>query len=351
MNIMLTCAGRRNYLIGFLRKALGGDGIILAADCDPSAPGLHEADVGCLVPPVSDPGYIEALLGLCLSHKVQLLIPLNDHELMKLAHERSRFSRLGIKVVVSPPEVIELANDKLATMRFIRSLGLRCPTTHVSLSSTLDDLASGALNFPLFIKPRWGTASNGVESVHDVYELKLAWELAHHRLPRITSINPRRSRQALLIQEALPGTEFGLDVINDLEGGHRAVFVKKKLSMRAGETERAMVEDLVPLQRIGQRLGVALSHCGNLDCDVFFDGVHGYVLELNPRFGGGYPFSAQAGADVMSALIAWAQGKEPACGWSAVRFGVMSSKCDRLVDVSDIASLKKDVVLHVETPC
>ncbi|XKE43996.1 ATP-grasp domain-containing protein [Halomonas organivorans] len=351
MNIMLTCAGRRNYLIGFLKRALGGDGLIFATDCNPSAPALHEADVGCLVPPVSDPRYIDSLLALCLSHEVQLLIPLNDLELMKLARERLRFSRLGIKVVVSPPEVIEIANDKLETSRFVQSLDLRAPITHVSLSSAIEDLEAGRLKFPLYIKPRWGTASVGVESVHDVYEMQLAWELAHHRLPRLTSINPYRARQALLIQEALPGTEFGLDVINDLEGHYRAVFVKKKLSMRAGETERAVVEDLPPLQHVGRRLGEVLSHCGNLDCDVFFDGAHCYVLELNPRFGGGYPFSDQAGADVMAALIAWAQGKEPSSGWSEIRCGITSSKCDRLVDVSNLDRLKQDSSLHMATPC
>ena len=49
-------------------------------------------------------------------------------------------------------------------------------------------------------------------------------------------------------------------------------------------------------------------------------------MELNPRFGGGYPFSHAAGANVPSALIAWRRGLAPKPEWLRVRPGVLSAK-------------------------
>jgi carbamoyl-phosphate synthase large subunit len=336
MNILFTCAGRRNYLIAYFREALGSRGRLLAGDCSADAAALREADEGFLLPPVHSPGYVEHLLGLCEAQRVELLVPLNDHELPKLAEARCRFTRIGTEVVVSSSEVIELAADKLATARFAESLGLLTPRTFVTLESALAALDKGEVAFPLIVKPRWGTASLGVERVDDRNVLELTWRLGLYRLPRLGLRQGSAHGQGLLIQTVLPGQEYGLDVVNDLDGNFRTTFVKRKLSMRAGETERAVTEVRPELMAVGRRIGEALRHRGNLDCDVFFDGTHAYLLELNPRFGGGYPFSAEAGADLPSALIAWACGEEPAEGWATLRAGVTHSKCERLVCVGGV---------------
>jgi len=122
-----------------------------------------------------------------------------------------------------------------------------------------------------------------------------------------------------------------LDIVNDLDGNYATTFVKRKLAMRAGETDRAITVDSEQLQELGQLIGGKLCHIGNLDCDVFVREGICYVLELNPRFGGGYPFSQVAGANIPAALIAWADGKEPDPSWLKVMPNVMASKCDRLV--------------------
>ncbi|WP_445001036.1 ATP-grasp domain-containing protein [Halomonas mongoliensis] len=333
MNILFTCAGRRNYLIAYFRQALGGQGKLLAGDCSVHAAALQEADEGFILPAVQAPEYIDHLLGLCVEQEVKLLVPLNDHELPILARARHRFSRSGIEVLVSSPEVIELTADKLATARFAEGLDLHPPLTLPTLEGALEALASGALRFPLIVKPRWGTASLGVERVDNREMLELAWQLGLCRLPQLGLRQGSLTGEGLMIQGLLPGQEYGLDIVNDLNGNYRATFVKRKLSMRAGETERAVTEIRPELAEAGRRIGESLRHRGNLDCDVFFDGKTVHLLELNPRFGGGYPFSAQAGADLPAALIAWTRGEEPAEGWASVRPGITSSKCDRLVCV------------------
>ncbi len=121
-------------------------------------------------------------------------------------------------------------------------------------------------------------------------------------------------------------------MINDLQGRYVSTLIKRKLSMRAGETDRAITVHDPELEALGQRLGQALGHVGNLDCDVIVGPDGPRVIELNPRFGGSYPFAHQAGANLPAALLAWALGNAARPEWLRVRPNVTSAKCDRLVE-------------------
>lgn len=336
LNVLLTCAGRRNYLVEWFRQALSGRGAVMVADASPDASALQEADRGFLVPPVTDPSYMDVLVEICRRNAVGLLFPLNDLELPALARSRERLLAAGTFPVVASPAVVDLCFDKLATFEHLGRLGIPVPRTWASLEGVKAALGRGEVSFPMVLKPRWGTASLGIEQVATLEELELAWRLGHARLMRtsIAAASAADPARALLVQEHLRGQEHGLDVVNDLAGNHVVTFVKRKLAMRAGETDRAATVEHAPLAALGRRLGEALRHVGNLDCDVFADGERLSVLELNPRFGGGYPFSHAAGANLPAALIAWALGQSPAPGWLEVRPGVASAKCDRLVPIS-----------------
>ncbi|WP_167470089.1 ATP-grasp domain-containing protein [Vreelandella andesensis] len=350
MNILFTCAGRRNYLLHYFRDALSGSGRVLAADSNKNAAAMIEADAAFLVPRVESPDYIPTLLTLCEQQKVGMLIALNDNELFILSEAKHRFRRIGTQVVVSSPGVIALAADKLATADFATELGIATPASYLHVDTALKAVEQGELCFPLFVKPRWGSASLGVECVNDIDELRWAWQLGLRRLPR-NSLQPYAAREdGLLIQNALRGQEYGIDVVNDLEGRYQTTFVKRKLGMRSGETDQAVTENCPELVALGRRLGEALKHVGNLDCDVFMGAGKPCLLELNPRFGGGYPFSAAAGADVPSALIAWAKGKAPPLHWDAIRHNVMSSKCERIVSINRSATPVSEETPSVKSP-
>ena len=85
--------------------------------------------------------------------------------------------------------------------------------------------------------------------------------------------------------------------------------VKKKLAMRSGETDIAELIDDEVIRKETERLGRLTGHIGNMDCDLFLvDGVP-YILELNARFGGGYPFSHMAGCDLPAAILRWVKGE------------------------------------------
>ena len=138
----------------------------------------------------------------------------------------------------------------------------------------------------------------------------------------------------ILIQEKLTGNEFGLDVMNDLEGNHVAVSVKRKLAMRGGETDKAITVDLPEVREMGAIIGRNLRHIGNLDVDIMQRANGDYcVLELNPRFGGGYPFSYEAGVNMPKAIIQWLKGETVDPKILQPVYGKMFAKNDYLVEV------------------
>jgi carbamoyl-phosphate synthase large subunit len=333
MNVLLTCAGRRNYLIAYFRQALAGRGRILGADANPDAPALLEADGAYVLPPVDDPDYIRRLLKLCVQESVEVLVSLNDFELPLLANAQERFVEIGVQPIVSSPEVIAVCADKWRTFCFLVANKLSTPMTYTSLREALAAVEEGRLSFPVIVKPRWGTGSIGIDFPSDEKELCLSYELARSRIGRTALARASASDpvRCILIQERLTGAEFGVDVVNTLTGDLAAVFVRRKLGMRAGETDRAETVDNAAVTEVGRRLSEGLRHVGNLDCDVFVDGEDVKVLEMNPRFGGGYPFSHAAGADIPAAILAWARGEPPDPSWLRTEPGVTAAKCDRLV--------------------
>ena len=360
MNVLLTCAGRRNYLIHAFREAVGPRGRVIAADARADASALGEADVGCVLPLVGQPGYLDRLHALCRAEQVGLLVPLNDHELPLLAAHRARFRATGTRVVVAAPPVVAMCADKWATYAFLRAHGIPTARTYRTLEEALAALTRGEIAFPLVLKPRAGSGSAGVEYVNDVDELVLAHALAARRMARGRQAAPRgRSldpllppyampavfspEESILIQERLRGAEHGLDIVNDLEGRYVAVFAKRKTVMRSGETDRAIVVASARFAPLAAALGGAVGHVGNLDCDCFLgeDGAIA-VLELNPRFGGGYPFAHAAGANLPAALVAWARGEQPDPAWLRVTPGATMAKCDRIVVVPDAAAKPDD---------
>jgi len=120
MNILITSAGTRGYLIRYFKKSLKESGKIFAADCSKYAPALYDADNYFIIPAVSNENYIKELYKICLKNDVKGLISLNDVELPVLAQHKSKFMEKGIKLVVSDPETIDVCSDKYKTFKFLK---------------------------------------------------------------------------------------------------------------------------------------------------------------------------------------------------------------------------------------
>lgn len=332
-NILFSCAGRRTYLLKYFKEQLGNEGKIIATDMQLTAPALTAADIKVQVPAVYADDYLDKTLQICKDNDVKAVVCLNDLELPILTANISRFEKIGVTPIVSSQEVIDICFDKYRTAEYVESIGLKTPKTYVSLDKALAAVGDGSLKFPLVLKPRWGSGSIGIEFVNDEEELKETYETLLKKVKKSILAEASQGDEYILIQEKINGQEYGLDVMNDLKGNNRGVSVKKKLAMRAGETDKAQTVDNEEIRAIGHRLGENLKHIGNLDVDVFEKEGKYYVLELNPRFGGGFPFSYEAGVNFPKAIIEWLGGNEIDDSILVPAYGKTFAKCDYLVSV------------------
>ena len=334
MNILFTCAVRRTYLLKYFKENLDEGDRIIATDMQLTAPALQVADVKKQVPSVYDSKYIDTTLDICKRYKINALISLNDLELPILSDNKHLFESIGVKTIVSSPEVIDICFDKYKTAQWVESLGLLAPKTYVRIHDVENALSKGEIAFPLFMKPRWGSGSIGLESIDDMEELEMYYRVLLKKIRKSILATASVGEEYIMIQEKLTGEEYGLDVMNDLNGKNVGVSVKKKLAMRAGETDKAITVDIPEVREIGRIIGENLHHVGNLDMDIMQRANGDYcVLELNPRFGGGFPFSYEAGVNYPLAIIKWLRGETVDGKMLQPRYGAMFSKNDYLMEI------------------
>jgi carbamoyl-phosphate synthase large subunit len=297
---------------------------------------MAAADKAIVVPGVYERGYVDAILNICKGESVDAVISLNDLELPILAEAEERFDEIGVKLIVSATTVIDICFDKWETIRFARTYGLDVPATFISGDEVLAAIQSGVLSFPLCVKPRWGSASIGIDYPESVRELEISLELLSLKISRsiLSEVSRKDRDHSILIQKKLEGTEYGVDVLNDFDREPVQVFVKEKLAMRAGETDKAVLRKKPTLEQIGMTIGKNLGHIGNLDCDFVESNGTYYLLEMNPRFGGGYPFTHMAGGNYPAAIMAMLRGERAIVNAEQRVYDKPFAKCDMLIPVS-----------------
>lgn len=314
MNVLLTSVGRRSYLVEYFKQAVQPLGRVIAANSEPLTSGMIAADKGYTVPRVDSAEYIPAVLDICRKENVGLVVSLFDIDLPYLAKARKQFTEAGIELVVSEPWVIDVANDKWKTWEFLNDHGISSPRTFLSIDAVYSAIQSAELTYPLIIKPRWGMGSLSVFRADNDEELAFFYRYAHRQIEKsyLNILSGDQLAESVVIQEFISGKEYGLDVFNSLSGEHLQTIIKQKLAMRSGETDMAQVIADPRLTTLGKQLARVLKHRGNIDVDILEnDEGNLFVLELNARFGGGYPFSHLAGAEFPAALVAMAEGKVP----------------------------------------
>lgn len=312
MNILLTSCGRRTYLINYFKSALDGDGKVYASNSIMTY-SLTQADGYMLTPEIFDDNYIGFLLDYCIENDITAIIPLIDIDLPILAKNKKAFRERGISVVVSDEWVIRLCNDKWATYNYLERLGVSQPKTCLDLESCYKQMKLGEMKYPLILKPRWGMGSIGIYKADNEEELKVLFG----KLKKEIFLTPLKHEsfedadRCVLIQEFIDNQEYGVQILNDLEGNYVATVAQKKIAMRAGETDISEIIDNKPFETFSIKLASELRHIGNMDIDCFMD-KNGMliILELNCRFGGQYPFAHLAGVDLPGQIVKWLKGGE-----------------------------------------
>lgn len=313
MNVMLTSVGRRAYMVKYFKEVLGKEGKVYVCNSDDKSVAFKYADEKVISPLIYDENYIPFLLAYCKRNQINILIPLFDIDLLVLAKHKKQFEELGTKVIVSDASVVEICNDKWKTYQFLQKNGFQTPKSFLHMDDVLDKISHGELNYPIVVKPRYGCGSISISIAHDEEDLKYLSKIANRDiLNSYLKYESGVTTDRVIYQEFLKGQEYGADIINDLSGETKNVILHKKIAMRSGETDIAQIVDEPLVKETLYRLGQTTKHIANMDCDIFLVDEVPYILELNARFGGGYPFSHMAGCNLPKAIVKWAEGKSVA---------------------------------------
>lgn len=328
MNILLTSVGRRSYLVQYFKEALNGEGQVHVMNSSDLSPAFNVADKSAVSPLIYDADYIPFLLKYCKENKIKAIISLFDIDLPILSKNKDKFEEIGTKVIVADEWVIDTCNDKWNTYQFLLKNEFNAPATFVTLESAIEAINKGEVEYPLMVKPRWGMGSIAVYEADNETELKVFYDKTKREIAKtyLKYESEADIETSVLIQEKLKGQEYGLDIINDLDGKYQNTVPKMKYAMRSGETDCAVTVGNNELKEMGKKLSSICKHPGNLDVDVFVTEDKNYVLEMNARFGGGYPFSHMAGVNLPKAIVQWLNEEPIEEGTLTERVNIMYQK-------------------------
>ncbi len=295
MNILIASCGTRNKIVQYFKQALRGRGKVVATDCSPNAPALYEADVHYIVPRITEENYLDILYDICRKEKIKGVLSLIDPELSLLALHEKDFEKLGTTVIGSSYELCERTLNKWEMYRWLKDHGYYCARSYMDIEEFVRDVKAGLLTYPVFVKPAKGSASISISKAYDEETVRL---LVSHG-------------EGMMIQEFLDGQEIGADCYIDLQSRKPvSVFTKKKIVMRAGETDKAISFKDEKLFALIERFIGEAGFLGQIDIDIFQIGEVYYISEINPRFGGGYPHAYECGVDHMELIVNNLEGRE-----------------------------------------
>lgn len=295
MNILILSSGTRDKIVQYFEQAVGNNGNVICTDMSELAPSVYEADKFYKVLKISDPDYIDEILEICKSEKIDGVLSLIDPELSLLAEHEKQFERIGVKVIGSSYELCERSLDKYQMYQWLKKHGYQCAKSYMNKEDFFADMQAGKIQYPVFVKPARGSASIAISKVYNQEMLELLFAQS----------------EDMMIQEFLNGQEIGADVYIDMLS-HEVVsiFTKKKLLMRAGETDKSVSFKDERLFQLIQNFVKEAGYIGQIDIDLFDINGEYYISEVNPRFGGGYPHAYECGVDHMKLILNNLQGRE-----------------------------------------
>lgn len=295
MNILILSVGTRNKIVQYFKNTIGSSGKIIATDMSKLAPAIYEADKFYQVPCITANGYINVILDICKKENITGILTLIDPELSLLAKHKNDFESLGITIIGSSYELCERALDKMKMYEWLKSKGYNCARSYVDKEKFYEDIEGGKITYPVFVKPVRGSASIAISKVYDKKTIELLF--THN--------------DNLMIQEFLNGQEIGADVYIDMISKEVvSIFTKKKIVMRAGETDKAVSFKNDKLFDLIEKFAKESGWLGQIDIDIFDVDGKFYISEVNPRFGGGYPHAYESGCDHMTMICNNLSGKE-----------------------------------------
>jgi carbamoyl-phosphate synthase large subunit len=324
LTVLFSSAGRRVALMGCFRDAAAGLGIdlrVLAVDIDPElSAACAIADHAVRVPRCTEPGFAEVITEVVRGEGVQLIVPTIDTELAAYAAARAQLQEAGAWVSVPAPELVAMARDKLITAERLTAGGIAVART-ATLEAALvhREVFSG----PVILKPRNGSASNGIRELRSIAHLGVGLDEAD------------AVGDAFIVQERLTGPEYTVNLFFDRAGALRSVVPHRRIEVRAGEVSKARTVREPRLIDQAVRLAKLLDGAAGSLCYQVIDvdrAEEPRVIEVNARFGGGYPVAHRAGAPFARWILEEACGRAPSVsGLTDWREGITMLRYDAAV--------------------
>lgn len=244
------------------------------------------------MPSLSDETYLETLLDAVRRHDIGLVVPTIDTELPQLAAHRGDFEALGAVVLISDTAFVEVCGDKARTAAVFGAHGIDVPR-----SWTLDELPGADLPEALFVKPRDGSSSKDIHHA------------ARDSIADVVALVPNP-----IVQERLIGPEVTIDALLDLSGRPLHYVPRTRIKTLGGESIQGVT---LPRADLGPWIEQVLGVCGGLGArgpitlQAFHTDRGPVLLEVNPRFGGGFPLTNAAGGRYPEWLLDVMVGKHP----------------------------------------
>lgn len=238
-----------------------------------------------------------------------------DPELSFLAKERERFLAVGTTPIVSPYEMVETCFDKYRMYELLNEKNIPTGKCYVDKEAFYKAVEQGEISYPVFVKPVKGSASININKVSSREEIEVLFSCYDN----------------LMIQEFMNGTEYGADVYVDMLS-HKctSIFVKEKIKMRAGETDKSVSVKDAALFEMLEKFAEDCGFAGMIDIDIFkIDGMY-YISEVNPRFGGGYPHAYECGVNFPARVLANLGGETGEKAIGAYKEGICMMKYNEI---------------------
>lgn len=279
-NILITSAGRRVSLVKEFQLAATeiDAGIkVFTTDMAPSlAPACYVSD-GCFkVGNATAEGYIDELFEICKANDIGVIIPTIDTCLPILSSNKHRFEEYGIHVIVSYLDFVTICSDKRKTSKFFLEHGIRFPKSVDIKNPT----------YPMFAKPINGSSSKGIHTILSESDLS-------------ESIKNDPNLMFMEYIDKIDYKEFTVDVYYGRDNHVKCIVPRERIEVREGEVSKGITRKNYLVDYIKERFEIFPGVVGCICFQLFYRELDNDVvgIEMNPRFGGGYPLSYHAGAN------------------------------------------------------
>jgi len=288
MNILLTNPGRRDYLVKyFISLSKKYKLNIFLVDKYKNIPSfaVSKKTFNFICPPVKNKKkYIRFLRKLILKKKIDIIFPISEWELKTLAEEKLYYKKRSIQVIVSHLKVIKICQNKLSTIKFLKKNKISFPKI-ISFNKIKK-------NLPVIKKRVTGSGSRDQSVIKNLKDI------------------PRINNKKFFFQKYFTYQEYGADILNDLNGNYIHSTFKKKILMRSGDTDRAEIVYSKTFEDFAKKISKVLRPVGIIDIDFLFNGKNFFILDINPRVGGGYPFTHEYGHNYIDAILSIAKNSK-----------------------------------------